>query len=174
MFEGMVRQTTKLLTKKVVKSKAKQPESENKHAFIDIMNEEEIHQLLTSLLPIVKLEPGKYMIGTEKKPIQIKSDRLYIRVGGGYMSLEDYIKQNGPFECIKLNKVMRDKNFSFKEAVKFYLDKHKASKKVVSDWLKAEDSNAELFEKAIAKMREQQDAKNQQFTKEQLARRAAA
>ena len=30
-----------------------------------------------------------------------------IRVGGGYSKLEEYIKQNGPFECIKIYKLMK-------------------------------------------------------------------
>ena len=49
---------------------------------------------------------------------------------------------------------MREKNLPFKEAVAFYLEKHKASKDVVKKWLGAKHGNAELFEKAIEKMRE--------------------
>ena len=85
------------------------PINEMYHKRDDYMNEEEINMPLTSLLPVLKLEAGKYMIGTEKKPIQIKNDSLLIRVGGGYATLEEYLHQNGPFECIKIAKVMRDK-----------------------------------------------------------------
>lgn len=103
----MADKTTAMIAKKM--TKAKKLGNDDPHAFLDHMNEEEINMLLTSLLPVLKLEAGKYMIGTEKKPIQIKNDSLLIRVGGGYATLEEYLHQNGPFECIKLAKVMRDK-----------------------------------------------------------------
>ena len=56
------------------------------------MTEDEIEQFLCSQLPIIKLAEGKYMIGTEYKPILARSDRLLIRVGGGYATLEQYLK----------------------------------------------------------------------------------
>ena len=37
----------------------------------------------------------------------IKNNSVMIRVGGGFMTLEEYIKQNGPFECIKIYKLMK-------------------------------------------------------------------
>ena len=55
---------------------------------------------------------------------------------------------------------MRDQNCSFKEAVKIYLEKHQASKKVVQDFLKTFESDSELFVKAIDKLREKQEQKD--------------
>ena len=172
MFEKMAGKTAALIATKM--AKAKRHGNDDPHAFLDYMNEEEINMLLTSLLPVLKLEAGKYMIGTEKKPIQIKNDSLLIRVGGGYATLEEYLHQNGPFECIKIAKVMRDKGCDFKAAVEFYLNKHKASKKVVEEWLKTDSSNTELFEKTIAKMREKQDEKKAKFDEAQTKRKEAA
>ena len=57
----------------------------------------------------------------------IKSNSIMIRVGGGFATLEDHIRQVGPFECIKIYKLMKgnhDKEelpMSFKEAVAYYL-----------------------------------------------------
>mgnify|MGYP000267071532 CR=1 FL=1 len=57
----------------------------------------------------------------------IKSNSIMIRVGGGFATLEDHIRQVGPFECIKIYKLMKgnpDKGelpMSFKEAVAYYL-----------------------------------------------------
>ena len=51
------------------------------------------------------------------------------------------------------------------------MTKHKASKKVMEDWLKADSSNTELFEKTIAKMREKQDQKKAKFDAEQKQRK---
>ena len=157
ILDSMSSEITKTLAKRI--QKAKKLDTQDKLAYLDHMNAEEINQLLSSILPIIKLESGKYMIGTEKKNIAIKSDRLLIRTGGGFTTLEDHIKQNGPFECIKISKVMRDKNCSFKLAVKFYLEKHKSIDKVISDFMKTDEANSEMFAKAIEKLREQQNQK---------------
>jgi len=155
-------------------AKIKNPDPENPHEFVDKCDTEDVHQLLTALLPIIKLDNGgKYMIGTLKHTIQIKSDRLFIRVGGGYATLEEYLKQNAPFECIKIAKVMRDKQCNYKDAVTFYLEKHKAAKNVMKEWLKGDDNNTALFDKTIQKMRDLQDEKNNQYKEEAAARRAA-
>ena len=172
LFEKMSAKTAAMIA--TTMAKAKRHGKEDPHAFLDYATEEDINLLLTSLLPVLRLEAGKYMLGTEKKPIQIKNDSLLIRVGGGYATLEEYLRQNGPFECIKIAKVMRDKECDFKAAVEFYLNKHKADKKVVADWLKAGGENTELFEKTIAKMRENQDAKKAGFDAAQTKRQGAA
>ena len=154
MQEKMAVEISKMIAQKMAMMKEEEMKND-KLAFIDKLNSEEVNKLLVALLPVLQLETGgKYMIGTAKHTVQIKSDRLFIRVGGGFATLEDYLKQNGPFECIKIAKVMRDKNCSYKDAVAVYLDKHKASKAVVKEWLKGDDSNSELFERTIQRMRD--------------------
>jgi len=87
-----------------------------------------------------------------------------IRVGGGFATLEDHIKQVGPFECIKINKLMMGNPLqnmppmSYKEAVAFYLKRLKSSEKIVKNFLENEDEDQmNLFEKAIQILREKQD-----------------
>jgi hypothetical protein len=82
----------------------------------------QLEAAMVGLIPIVKLESGKYLIGTEKKAIQIKNDSLLVRVGGGYVTLEEYIEKNARYECLKINQLMKKKNLEFKEAVCFFLD----------------------------------------------------
>jgi len=72
--------------------RAKARGDNEKDAFLNHMSMDDVNMLLTSLLPVIKLEAGKYMIGTEKKPILIKSNKLMLRVGGGYATLEEYLK----------------------------------------------------------------------------------
>ena len=68
-----------------------------------------------------------------------------IRVGGGFATLEEHIRQVGPFECIKIYKTMKgnkernEEPKTFKEAVEFYLHKHKAPDKIVKNFLSTED-----------------------------------
>jgi len=152
MQEKMAIEISKMIAQKMAMMKGDETDP---LAFIDKLNSEEVGKLLVALLPLLQLETGgKYMIGTAKHTVQIKSDRLFLRVGGGFANLEDYLKQNGPFECIKIAKIMRDKTCSYKAAVEVYLEKHKAAKNVIKEWLKGDDSNSELFSRTIQRMRD--------------------
>lgn len=53
-------------------------------------------------LKIVRLEQGKYMFGTKKILAKIINNKLVIRVGGGYMSVEEFIEQYGRMELMKM------------------------------------------------------------------------
>ena len=110
-------------------------------AYLNHMTAKQISKLLLAHLPFIKLKDGQYMIGTEKKTVMVRSNTLMIRVGGGYATLEEYLHQNAPFECIKIAMVMKDKKYTFKEAVKYYLTKHKAGDKVIKDYMKTSSSN---------------------------------
>ena len=67
----------------------------------------------------------------------IKTNQIMIRVGGGFATLEDHIRQVGPFECIKIYKLMKgnpDKKedpMSFKDAVAFYLRRLKCVDRIL-------------------------------------------
>ena len=63
---------------------------------------------------------------------------------------------------------MRDTPCNFKEAVNFYLTKHKATKKIIQDWLKTNDQNTEMFEAAIRKLEKAKDKRNEQYENEKL------
>ena len=117
------------------------------------MSVEELDSVLLAMLPVIKLEEKaaasadkcKYMIGTQIGILMIKTNKIMIRVGGGFATIEEYIRQVGPFECIKLYKLMKgnpDKNeepMTFKNAVAFYLKKHKAADRIVKKYLNTDD-----------------------------------
>lgn len=42
-------------------------------------------------IKIVRLGPGKYMFGTKKIMAKIINGKLVIRVGGGYMNVDEFI-----------------------------------------------------------------------------------
>ena len=63
------------------------------------------------------------MVGTQANVMVIKANQIMLRVGGGYATFEDYLRQIGPFECIKIYKLMKNDTLSYKEAVVFYLKK---------------------------------------------------
>ena len=45
-------------------------------------------------VPIVRLAPGQYLIGTEKKMLIIKGESCMVRVGGGFEKLDEYLVRN--------------------------------------------------------------------------------
>ena len=140
------------------------------YEYLYVMDEMDLQLILVSMMPIIKMreenERHYYMLGTEVKEIQIKTDRLFIRVGGGYSTLQEYLEQNGAFECIKIYKIMRDQQCSFKQAVKFYLEKNKASKRVMTEYVAScDDNQLELFENAINLLKQKQDEVNRRYSR---------
>ena len=53
-------------------------------------------------LPIKRISAGKYLFGTKNIIAKIVNGKLLIRVGGGFMSAEEFIEQYGRMEMIKL------------------------------------------------------------------------
>ena len=134
------------------------------------MSETELSVTLLAFLPIVRLEEKpsndkcKYMIGTQAGMMLIKTNQIMIRVGGGFSTLEAYIRQIGSFECIKIFKQMRgneDKNepaMHFKEAVIFFLNRLKAPESIVKQFYNAEEEDVMgLFEEANLYLRQKQE-----------------
>ena len=67
----------------------------------------ELGALLCCLLPIAKVGELKYMIGTEAKKIIVKSDKVLIRTGGGFMPLEEHINKYALSECLIIWRMMQ-------------------------------------------------------------------
>ena len=53
-------------------------------------------------LPVKRLGDGYYLFGTKKIYAKIMNGKLVIRVGGGYMSIEEFIATYGDFEVQKV------------------------------------------------------------------------
>ena len=83
------------------------------------------------------------MIGTKESNTMIKSNAIMVRVGGGFATIEDHIKQIGPFECIKIYKIMKGTDsiepMHYKDAVAYYLKRCKASDKIIKEYIATED-----------------------------------
>ena len=154
--------------------------------YLRVMSEVELQVVLIALLPIIKLEEKptpdkcKYMIGTQSGMLMIKTNQIMIRVGGGFATLEEHIRQVGPFECIKIYKLMKgnldrkEEPRSFKEAVSFYLKRLKTIDKIVKQWLDTEDDQQmDLFENAIEFLKGKQEAAASKFMIDQRERRSS-
>ena len=55
-------------------------------------------------LPVKRLGVGKYMFGSRNIIAKIINGNLLIRVGGGYMSADEFIEQYGRMEMLKMMK----------------------------------------------------------------------
>lgn len=60
------------------------------------------------LVPIKKLGNGHYMFGTKKIYAKILNGKLVIRVGGGYMGIEEFIATHQDAELARLAKMSPD------------------------------------------------------------------
>ena len=83
---------------------------------------------MVAYLPIIKLEPEKYLIGVHAKHLQLKGTNVLVTTGGGFMPLGDYLKHYSRFECIELSTLMRKSDGTLKTTVINLLNRHKTDK----------------------------------------------
>lgn len=69
---------------------------------IDEMFAEALNRSAYADLRVERLGPGKYMFGTKKIMAKIINNKLVIRVGGGYMAVDEFIEQYGRMELMKM------------------------------------------------------------------------
>ena len=53
-------------------------------------------------MPITRLGGGFYMFGTKKIYAKIMNNKLVVRVGGGFMGIDEFIHSYGESELLKL------------------------------------------------------------------------
>lgn len=126
-------------------------------AFIASMNVIQLETAMIGLIPVVKIDTGKYLIGSKLTSLQIKSESQLVHVGGGYTSLEDYITKVARFECLKINKHMKKHNKDYENAVCGFLDKHKAHVKIKSGFLSSQNQSGEIFSTTMKVLEKKQD-----------------
>ena len=62
---------------------------------------------MSSCLPIIKVESGKYLIGTEVRNLALKSNEVTIRNAQGSIRVEEWLKANARSELKKINSVLK-------------------------------------------------------------------
>ena len=66
------------------------------------MSAEELYSVMLAFLPVIKIDEHptpqrcQYMIGTLSESLLIRANKMMLRVGGGFMTLEEHIRQVGP------------------------------------------------------------------------------
>ena len=74
--------------------------------FVDLLSRSELEEILRLLIPIIKLRTNLYLVGTKQRQIFVKNTNLLIRVGGGYMDLNEYLGQQSKSECLAISNKM--------------------------------------------------------------------
>ena len=117
-------------------------------------NQSLIYELATCL-PFVKLETGRYLVGTEVRSIQIKGRGVLVRTGGGFMYLSEFLLHYSKSECLKLGLMILKQNKSLKQVVLNLLKRQRNSQNGQKDWLKrCPKSMNEQFGKLVTEVRE--------------------
>jgi hypothetical protein len=60
---------------------------------------------------------GVYQFGTKRVAVRVDKEKINIRVGGGYLSIDEFLDQYTPAELEKLERSNPMKRFSEKVAV---------------------------------------------------------
>ena len=66
-------------------------------------------------MPIKRLGDGYYIFGTKKIFAKIMNQKLVIRVGGGFMVVEEFIAAYGEMELAKVNSMLEKGSLSLEE-----------------------------------------------------------
>lgn len=80
------------------------------------------------LVPIKRIEESKYLFGTKKIAAKIINGRLMVRVGGGYMTIEEFVEKHQIKEIDKLKLQMTKQNVPLKKIIVSLLNKYKEKK----------------------------------------------
>ena len=57
---------------------------------------------MATYLPIVRIEYGKYLLGTHEKNILLQNNGAVVHTDDGWVKLEEYLKQVSKSECVEL------------------------------------------------------------------------
>lgn len=90
-------------------------------------------------IPLTRLGGGFYLFGTRKIFAKIMNGKLVVRVGGGYMVIDEFLATYSDMELIRINKMLENEGVEAYEELKVYK--------------KYKDENPEAFKKIDPKKR---------------------
>ena len=66
-------------------------------------------------MPIKRLGDGFYVFGTKKIYVKLMQGRLVVRVGGGFMSVDEFLSQYSDMEFQKVQAMIENGTFNLQE-----------------------------------------------------------
>ena len=70
-------------------------------------HEDSLRAEIASCLPIIKVESGKYLIGTEVRTIALRANEVVVRNAKGNIRLEEWLQAYARSELKKINSVLK-------------------------------------------------------------------
>lgn len=87
---------------------------------IDIIIAEKMREFGVNI-PLTRLGGGFYLFGTKKICAKIMNEKLVVRVGGGYMVIDEFLATYSDMELIRINKMMENECVEAYEELKVYI-----------------------------------------------------
>ena len=132
---------------------AKQSPAKKRYKAVSGDNVDElISKILLELdlaIPFVRIQKGKYLIGTEVKTLMITNNHVMVRIGGGFDPLPRYLEKNEDEDITKLKRMMDKEGKAVDEVIVDLLGKANAEAVVIKSFNKA--LAAAVFDKAMNK-----------------------
>ena len=95
-----------------------------------------ISQLLTIYMPIFKLGASSFLIGAETKQIMVRGSNCMVRVGGGFVSMQEYYKKYATKQCVSFFHLLSQKKVdTFKNALIMLLRKQQVKEEKIQQHL---------------------------------------
>ena len=91
-------------------------------------------------------QAGVYEFGSKRVMVKVEKDKIQVRVGGGYLSIDEFLDQHTPLELAKLERRDPLKRFSEKVAVGKLLAERKSSP--AKRWRKRKSETVKSFKTA--------------------------
>lgn len=96
------------------------PKPSYKHAKGDMIDEMMAQYMNGCAVPMTRLGDGFYLFGTKKIYAKIMNGKLVVRVGGGYMIIEEFLQQYTDQELAKIKSYMAKEEVDVYEDLKVY------------------------------------------------------
>ncbi len=98
-------------------------------------------------MPVIRMQQGKYLIGTESKQLVITNNHVMVRIGGGFDPIAKYIEKNEEGELSKLRRLTEDGEKDIEEVIRELLMKFNAEAVVMKNFMKV--LNKDVVDRAL-------------------------
>ena len=104
----------------------------------------------------------------------MKNTNLLIRVGGGFMELNEYLRQEAKFECLKIGMTMEKQQKTYQEVLVDILKQRNATEKVINKFIKDQTRVKIPFSEILGAIKSREgriwmDKKKSQFIENKMA-----
>lgn len=130
--KGLSRKFKKSLRREMEKL-VEDNEVKESHRWATNLLSSEIESVFIGLIPVGRVDASKYLVGTETKVLSLRENGLFMRTGGGFIKMSEFIRGHAREQCLKLRSTMKKKNLSYQKATVSFSGNDSLEAKKVSD-----------------------------------------